>query len=859
MKMWEKENQANPIMSAAQAVLSHCDGAVTLDGVGYNKMDAYFVRDVLDKPHQSFRQLKALHKILRKYRAQLTELGIDYDSIPQPQEETNNVSRKKSSNGSIPLDYVHFKFVLHSPYSFKDQAKAIPTAKWVSEDKAWRYLNRPEVAAAFQPYIESGVVKPSAAALEALKTSRTAQLQQNKAAAIKGIKDPKVKLSIRGQTPYSHQKKAFSIAITLDQAALIMEQGTGKTLPAIAAIGYRHKTDNVHKVLVICPSTVSTVWEAELEKIANFDYELLNLVDLKTEKRAKLLRESKHSLQIAVINYESSWREIDLLLKWGPDMVILDESQKVKHGRKKQSKGVHKLGDTVRFKLILTGTPVTQGPLDIWSQYRFLNPNIFGRKFISFRERYAIMGGFEGHKVLGYRNLDELTERVYSIAYRVTRAEALDLPPTIDQDLKITLSKEAQKLYEKMEQDFVIGFANGEFATAPIILTQLLRLQQITGGFITTEKGTSVKIDSAKLTAVRELLEDLPNDKKVVIFARFIPEVTALMEVTKELGIKAVKLTGEVDNRERGNIIKQFQTDSSIRVFIAQIQTGGLGITLTAGSVGIFYSTTFSFSDYEQAKARMHRIGQHNPVTYIHLVTGGTIDEEIIQALRDKEEMAEKVLAQRLVRRAMISLEKNKPEEGWFWDETDGSVIRWADRKEGDIETLGKAKNQEEAKRLVEKFNKGGIKSMAVSKKKLVKKTKLVAEEEEGLESKELEELAEEEGKETTTTKEGTKKMTKETKKTTKEEPKKKTRAERRAEAKAAKEPKATKESKEKAPAKTSNMLIVADLAKEFKKEEKVIRRALRELFTDHEPRTPWEFKPGSKDHQKIQKEFAKK
>jgi len=663
-------------------------------------------------------------------------------------------------------------------------------------------------------------------------------------------KEHKLKSLVRAK-PYSHQKEAFSIATDLDQSALIMEQGTGKTLPAIAAIGYRHSQGEVNRVLVICPATVSTVWEDEFEKNALFDYELLNLVDLKTEKRKQLLNQAKGPLQVAVINYESSWREIDLLLKWKPEMIILDESQKVKNGKKKQSKAAHKLGKLANFKMILTGTPVSQGPLDMWSQYRFLSSEIFGRRFVPFRERYAIMGGYMNHKVVGYQRLRELTRKVYSIAYRVTRDEALDLPPTIDQDLKVTLSSEALKVYKQMERDFIIGFRNGDYATAPIILTQLLRLQQITGGFITTEKHNTVKIDSAKLNVVRELLEDLPSTKKVVIFARFIPEVDALMAITKELDIPAVKLTGEVDNRERGRLIKEFQTNPRLRVFIAQIQTGGLGITLTAADTAIFYSTTFSFADYEQSKARLHRIGQHHPVTYIHLITGGTIDEEIIQVIRDKEKMADKVLAQRLARRTMISLEKENPETDWYWDETDGSVIRWLDRKEGAVETLGKAKTEVDAKKLVTKFNKGGLRTMAVAKKK-VKKTKLVQEEEE-IDTKQLEELAEDESEQ-----EG-KKVTKEPKKVKKA---KKAKVEEE-EPKKSKKAKRTKEEKEEKPpkkaAKVTEMITVIDLAKEFKKEEKVIRRALRELFPEHEPRTPWEFKPGGKDHQKVQKHFNKK
>lgn len=441
--------------------------------------------------------------------------------------------------------------------------------------------------------------------------------------------------------PYRHQRIAFQMGRTLDQSALLMEQGTGKTLSAIATAGHRYNKGQIKNLLIVCPLSVVPVWHEEFQKHADFDYSIKDLTRVKDRKIALTISPRKR-LWITLINYESSWRILDLLTKWSPDMIIADESQKIKNGRAKQSRGLFKLGDRVKYKMILTGTPVTQSPLDVWSQYRFLNPDIFGRRFISFRDRYAIMEGLRGRPeirlVVGYKNLEELAGKAHSIAYRVTKDEALDLPPTVDQTIRVQLSSEAQKIYKEMEKDFMVTFSDEKIATAPIILTQLLRLQQITGGFLHTEDKTVKKFDSSKLKAIKELLSDLPRDKKVVIFARFSAEIAALKKVSQDLKKEALTLEGSTKNR--GEVIKAFQNEPKIKVIIIQIQTGGLGITLTSADMAIFYSTTFSFADYEQAKARLHRIGQHYSVTYIHLIATDTVDEDILAILKCKGDMA---------------------------------------------------------------------------------------------------------------------------------------------------------------------------------------------------------------------------
>lgn len=436
---------------------------------------------------------------------------------------------------------------------------------------------------------------------------------------------------------YEHQQKAYEIGTRLDQVAFLMEQGTGKTFPAIAVAYKRYLDGQVNRLLVVAPLSVLDVWVDEFEKFAKFPYEL-SVLNKKGRKKDPLAQKPPGYFWVAIINYESSWRYLKEILHWKPDMVIADESQKIKKGTAKQSRGMHKIGKAVRYKLILTGTPITQNPLDLFSQYKFLNPMIFGTRFSDFRDRYARMGGYYGYEIIGYKHLKELSRKAYEIAYRVTQAEALDLPPIINQELRFDLSGRGIYYYHKMRKDLIIELEKEEAITAPIVLTKILRLQQITGGFLPLGDQRFLKVNKTKLRQLETLLEDLPRQKKIVIFARFLVEIEAIGRACKRLKRSFLFLTGKTKNR--GKVIKQFQKGDDINVIVVQIQTGSLGISLNRAEVIIFYSTTYSYSDYEQARTRVHRIGQVKTVDCIHLITKDTIDENILEALKNKWDIA---------------------------------------------------------------------------------------------------------------------------------------------------------------------------------------------------------------------------
>jgi SNF2 family DNA or RNA helicase len=523
----------------------------------------------------------------------------------------------------------------------KELLKSIQGRRWDAKTKAW-------------------VVPTTVDAIDALRTipgrmdsqilhvyERLKQLQEDTNAEkfaeyVKPIEPMPLTKNIK---PFQHQVKAYNMALMNDSFAFLMEMGTGKSLTAVAVTARRYLRGEVRRVLIVAPTSVCPVWPKEFE--AALIMKRIAVLEGPIVKRIQTLNklsEWSNHLQVAVINYEATWRMLDTLLAWKPEMVICDESQRIKNPSAKQSKALHKLGKVAKYKLILSGTPVQNAPLDFFSQYKFLDPKVFGTSFYAFRARYARMGGYGNHQVIAYQNLDELIRKAHSIAYRVTKAEALDLPEQIDEFRYCELEPKAKNLYEEIKEESYAELENGE-VTVRNVLTKLLRLQQITGGYLKTDEGIEKHVSNAKLNVLKETIEDIvAAGKKVVIFARFLSEIAVIRKLMDELDLQYSWIAGEVDIKDRGEQVRLFQENPNIKVFIAQIQTAGLGITLHAADTAVFYSLDFNYANYEQARARIHRIGQKNSCTYIHFLAKGTIDEKVMEALQKKEDMAKMVV-----------------------------------------------------------------------------------------------------------------------------------------------------------------------------------------------------------------------
>ncbi|MDD3400392.1 MAG: DEAD/DEAH box helicase [Eubacteriales bacterium] len=421
--------------------------------------------------------------------------------------------------------------------------------------------------------------------------------------------------------------------------AFLMDMGTGKTITTIAVAGTLFENGSISRMLVVSPKSIVTVWEQEFEKFAAYPYTAA-VLDGDSGKKADTIRHMNGSgLQVVIVNYESCWRLESEIVRWEPELIVCDESSKIKNPQAKCSKALHRLGRLSRFNLILTGTPITNSPLDFFSQYKFLDESIFDGSFYSFRGKYAILGGFQNHQIVGYKHLNELVEKAHSIAYRIRIEEAVELPEFVEEIRPVKLERKAQQIYDGIDKDSFAELMGGE-VLARNVLTRLLRLSQVTGGFIRDDTNEIVEaVSRAKLEALEDILDScMDEDKKLVVFARFIPEIDAISAMLRKKGIGYALIKGDVT--DRAEQVERFQTDPDTRVFIGQLQTTGMGLTLTAASVCVYYSLDFSFANYEQSRARIRRIGQTKRGIYIHLVCKDTIDETVMAALKKKANVA---------------------------------------------------------------------------------------------------------------------------------------------------------------------------------------------------------------------------
>lgn len=393
-------------------------------------------------------------------------------------------------------------------------------------------------------------------------------------------------------------------------------------------------------MLVVAPLSILGVWEEEFAKFADFNYTLAVLTGSSAKKADTLRHMTGSPLQVAVVNYESAWRLEKEIAAWQPELVIADEGHKIKTHNIAASKALHRIGAQAEYRLLLTGTVITNKAIDVFSQYKFLNPAIFGASFYVFRNRYFDMRGYGNHTPVLKRSMEQdLMKRLHCIAYRATKAECLDLPETTDIVRHVDLEASAVKLYCDLVKESYAELGQGE-VTVTNILTRLLRLSQLTGGFIGDDEGNAPQcVSTAKMAALEDIIDQAQQEgKKLVVIARFVPEIRAICKMLAKRGVGYSCIMGEVKNRDAQ--VAAFQTDPYTQVFVGQIAIAGLGITLTAASTMVFYSADYSMSNFEQAKARIHRVGQKENCTYIYLTARGTVDEKILLALRSKADLA---------------------------------------------------------------------------------------------------------------------------------------------------------------------------------------------------------------------------
>ena len=447
--------------------------------------------------------------------------------------------------------------------------------------------------------------------------------------------------------PFEHQRKAFYMSRDKKSFALLMEQGTGKTKVIIDNASYLYGKGEITALVVIAPNGVHRNWLKEID-IHMPDWcprDSFYYSSGMTKKRIEEYESvfsTENKLKIFTFNVEAFTSPkaiyyMQKILVSNKVMLVVDESSRIKRPGAKRTKIITKFGKQVDYKRIMTGTPVTKGPEDVYSQFKFLDPQILGYdSFYSFRARYCIMGGFENRQIVSYQNIEELNRNIEGHSFRVLKKDCLDLPEKIYQRYYVEMTPKQKKLYDTMKKSFVAEL-EGEMIEAPEAITRLLRLQQILCGWFPSEQGgQQIDDKNPRIEALKEILSDI--DSKVIIWARFKADLRA---IERALGDLAVSYHGDVSSDSRELAVTRFQNDPKVKYFIGQPQSGGIGLTLTAADYAIYYSNSFDLEQRMQSEDRCHRIGTKNNVTYIDIETRKSVDSKIIKALREKKNLAD--------------------------------------------------------------------------------------------------------------------------------------------------------------------------------------------------------------------------
>ncbi len=524
------------------------------------------------------------------------------------------------------------RILLRAPFSHLLLCKRIPDAWWDAARKAWTYPATPRHARLVQATIPRLNASERFAALAA---ARPAPALVNLPAGLK-------------TRPWRHQAAAYQFAMERFEQGnsgvmLAMGMGTGKTLVAsMILLGLSAK-----RTLIVAPLRVLQVWITQFERHLSFpivvvalDEDAGSVADKQRLAEEKLrLAETTGVPFVAIINYDSVWREP--FGAWAErqtwDLVVADESHKIKRPGGKASLYFKRLRGRARYRLALTGTPMPHSPLDIYAQFRFLDASVFGPSFNAFKQKYAVMGGFQNKQVTSYKSLDELESLMRRVTFRVAK-DVLDLPPETHVTYLCALSPECQALYRAVEEDFIAEVEGGTVSVANAMVA-LLRLQQITGGWVKTDDERYRRVDWAKQRLLEDTLEDTGPNEPVVVFCRFHADLDAVHEACASLGSRSLELSGRRDELARWQA-------GEAQVLAAQISAGGVGVDLSRARYSIYYSLSFSLGEYDQALSRVHRPGQTRPVEHIHLVARHTVDEKILRALERRAEVIETILAE---------------------------------------------------------------------------------------------------------------------------------------------------------------------------------------------------------------------
>ena len=464
--------------------------------------------------------------------------------------------------------------------------------------------------------------------------------------------------------PYAHQLTALEKSWNKETYAYFMEMGTGKTKVLIDNMSILYDKGKIDGALIIAPKGVVKTWY-EQELPTHLPNHIQNVTVLwqpnftkKYQESMESLFELGHDLHILIMNVEalSTDKGVKFATKFlnsHKTLMAIDESTTIKTPTAKRTKNIICLGKVAKYRRIMTGSPVTKNPLDLYTQCEFLDPYLLDfASYYAFRNRYAVMKtmhvrGRSIQVVHAFQNMGELSEKLKSFSYRVLKEDCLDLPPKNWTKRHINLSKEQQKVYDQMKKT-ALATLNGKVTSTMTVITQLMRLQQITCGHFVADDGTTQEIKNNRITELMDVLDEIEG--KAIIWGHWQKDIQNIVsEIEKGHGPgSVVSYYGLTPQDERQDNIRKFQSDPRCRFLVGTPSTGGYGITLTAANTVIYYSNGYDLEKRLQSEDRAHRIGQKKNVTYIDISAEKTVDEKIQKSLRKKINIASEVLGEEL-------------------------------------------------------------------------------------------------------------------------------------------------------------------------------------------------------------------
>lgn len=493
--------------------------------------------------------------------------------------------------------------------------------------------------------------------------------------------------------PFNHQLKTFEETKDLEAFAVFWEQGTGKTKLAIDTICYQYQTGKITGVLIVAPNGVHRNWIIDefpthapdhiFSRIKTHFYQTEKAGSKDHKRKCQELLDHE-GLPVLAITYDGIKTVAGKTLVWKflrkfKVFYVLDESARIKTPRAKRSIAVVASGKYAHSRRILSGTPIANSPFDIYMQMKFVSEDFwFEHKldsFTIFKNYFGIFKRETNHKakkdfdmLVGYRNIEKLEKILKKISSRVKKEDVLDLPEKVYTKRYFQLTNFQRDLYETLKEEYMAFVGSGELVTAPLAITRLIRFQQVISGYVPTDEGEMhiIEGNNPRLQTLEEIIEDIPETEKVIIWARFTKDIDQIIEKLKELGRRPVRYDGKTNDQERADAIARFQGKSPImkdgeRVgwkdipleeqatdFVGNPTVAGEGLTLHAASNVVYYNNSYKLTDRLQSEDRAHRIGQTKSVRYIDIVAEDSVDEHIVNALRKKQQISSMVLGDKL-------------------------------------------------------------------------------------------------------------------------------------------------------------------------------------------------------------------